>query len=72
MIRMIKGLPIPLICYRVWYSYWSQEKSNYFEKNNNHNSLSKTLLSMESLVQNALEKSNKNVNLTKNNDIKKK
>ena len=64
------GLADP-ICYRVRYSTYSQEKSNYPEKNHNHDSSSKSSPSFESVVQNTLEKSDENVNLTKNNDSKK-
>ena len=64
------GLADP-VCYRVRYSSYSQEKSNYPEKNNNHDSSTKSSPSFESVVQNTLEKSDDSSNSQKNNDSKK-
>jgi len=64
------GLADP-VCYRVRYSTYLNEKSNYSEKNNYSEANPKSPPSFESVVQNTLEKSDDSSNSQKNNDSKK-
>jgi hypothetical protein len=64
------GLADP-VCYRVRYSTYLNEKSNYPEKNNYVESNSKSSPSSESVVQNTFEKNDDSSNSQKNNDNKK-